>query len=103
MGVCKEYVNSEDMTVEFPHLGIQCVRKKDVEASLRERREIRVDPFRQGFRHIENTSSIDLNAVKLCFQVCKFKEETRSGNQYLEYMIQLIGTRNLMQETVFNV
>jgi len=68
MGVCKEYVNSEDMTVEFPHLGIQCVRKKDVEASLRERREIRVDPFRQGFRHIENTSSIDLNAVKLCFQ-----------------------------------
>ena len=69
MGVCKEYVNSEDMTVEFPHLGIQCVRKKDVEASLRERREIRVDPFRQGFSHMESPDSIDLNAVRLCFQV----------------------------------
>jgi len=67
-GVCKEYVDSEDMTIEFPHLGIQCVRKKDVEASLRERRSIRVDPYRQGFRHMENTGTIDLNAVKLCFQ-----------------------------------
>jgi len=67
-GVCKEYVDSEDMTIEFPHLGIQCVRKKDVEASLRERRGIRVDPYRQGFRHMENTGTIDLNAVKLCFQ-----------------------------------
>ena len=68
-GVCKEYINSEDMTLEFQHLGIQCVRKKDVEASLRERRGIRVDPYRQGFRHMENTGTIDLNAVKLCFQV----------------------------------
>ena len=57
------------MTLEFQHLGIQCVRKKDVEASLRERRGIRVDPYRQGFRHMENTGTIDLNAVKLCFQV----------------------------------
>ena len=72
MGVCKEYVNSEDMTLEFPHLGIQCVRKKDVETSLRERKSIRVDPYRQGFRHIETTSTIDLNAVKLCFQVYNF-------------------------------
>ena len=62
-------VNSEDMTVEFQHLGIQCVRKKDVEDSLKQRKEIRVDPFRMGWKHMENPSSIDLNAVKLCFQV----------------------------------
>ena len=72
MGVCKEYVNSEDMTIEFHHLGIQCVRKKDVETSFRERRSIRVDPYRQGFRHMDTTSTIDLNAVKLCFQVYIF-------------------------------
>ena len=66
-------VNSEDMSVEFQHLGIQCVRKKDVEDSLKQRKEIRVDPFRQGFKHMENPSSIDLNAVKLCFQVKKEK------------------------------
>ena len=63
------HVSSEDMTVEFQHLGIQCVRKKDIEDSLKQRKEIRVDPFKQGFKHIDNASSIDLNAVKLCFQV----------------------------------
>merc|ERR1712013_961928 len=29
-GVCTVNVNNDDMTVEFPHLGIQCVRKKDI-------------------------------------------------------------------------
>ena len=68
-GVCTLHVSSEDMTIEFQHLGIQCVRKKDIEESLRQRKDIRVDPFKQGFKHLENPSSIDLNAVKLCFQV----------------------------------
>merc|ERR1719410_1666407 len=67
-GVCTIYVNNEDMTVDFPHLGIQCVRKKDVDQSLKVRKEIRVDPYRAGFRHSESPASIDLNAVRLCFQ-----------------------------------
>jgi len=67
-GVCTLHVNNEDMTVEFQHLGIQCVRKKDIEESLKQRKDIRVDPYSQGFKHVENASSIDLNAVKLCFQ-----------------------------------
>ena len=58
------------MTVEFQHLGIQCVRKKDIADALKQRKEIRVDPFRQGFTHADSAGSIDLNAVKLCFQVC---------------------------------
>ena len=62
-------VKNDDMSVEFPHLGIQCVRKKDIPESLKQRQEIRVDPYRQGFGHAKNTGSIDLNAVKLCFQV----------------------------------
>ena len=68
-GVCTLHVNNEDMTVEFQHLGIQCVRKKDIEESLKQRSDIRGDPFKQGFKHVENPSSIDLNAVRLCFQV----------------------------------
>ena len=67
-GVCTIYVNNEDMTVEFPHLGIQCVRKKDVDQSLKVRKEIRVDPYRAGFRHSESPATLDLNAVRLCFQ-----------------------------------
>ena len=56
------------MTVEFQHLGIQCKRKRDVQAALEERKSIRVDPFNQGFQHANSPSTIDLNAVRLCFQ-----------------------------------
>merc|ERR1719420_206840 len=79
-GVCTMNVNSEDMTVEFPHLGIQCVRKKDIAEALKLRQEIRVDPFRQGFSHIESPNSIDLNAVKLCFQV--FLENPKNPGKF---------------------
>merc|ERR1719436_678408 len=79
-GVCTVNVNSDDMTVEFPHLGIQCVRKKDIAEALKQRQEIRVDPYRQGFGHADNAGSIDLNAVKLCFQV--FLENPNTPGKY---------------------
>ena len=60
------------MTLEFKHLGIQCVKKKDIGEALKQRKEIRVDPYRQGFGHAESAGSIDLSAVKLCFQVIVF-------------------------------
>jgi len=76
--------------VEFQHLGIQCVRKKDVEDSLKQRKEIRVDPFRQGFRHMENPSSIDLNAVKLCFQV--FLENPQTPGKFTTILPPVCST-----------
>merc|ERR1712012_340895 len=79
-GVCTMNINNEDMTVEFPHLGIQGVRKKDIAEALKLRQEIRVDPFRQGFDHVNNPNSIDLNAVKLCFQV--FLENPATPGKY---------------------
>ena len=60
---------NEDMTVEFQHLGIQCVRRKDIGEALKQREQIRVDPYRQGFDHMNSTQAVDLNAVRLCFQV----------------------------------
>ncbi|XP_017877911.1 embryonic polarity protein dorsal isoform X1 [Ceratina calcarata] len=68
-GVCTVEVSPENMTVIFANLGIQCVKKKDIEEALRIREEIRVDPFRTGFDHKRHPTSIDLNAVRLCFQV----------------------------------
>ncbi|XP_055309573.1 embryonic polarity protein dorsal-like isoform X2 [Sitodiplosis mosellana] len=68
-GVCTLEINNETMTATFANLGIQCVKKKDIEESLKEREKIRVDPFRKGFGHASQPSSIDLNAVRLCFQV----------------------------------
>lgn len=45
-GVCTIEINNESMTATFANLGIQCVKKKDIEDSLKERENIRVDPFR---------------------------------------------------------
>lgn len=45
-GVCTLEISPETMTATFSNLGIQCVKKKDIEAALRVREEIRVDPFR---------------------------------------------------------
>ncbi|XP_046663988.1 embryonic polarity protein dorsal isoform X5 [Homalodisca vitripennis] len=72
-GVCTVEVHCESMTQSFDHLGIQCVKKKDIEEALKAREEIRVDPFRTGFSHRSQPGSIDLNAVRLCFQA--FLEE----------------------------
>ena len=36
---------NDDMTASFPNLGIQCVKKKDIDESLTLRQQIRVDPF----------------------------------------------------------
>ncbi|XP_037708207.1 embryonic polarity protein dorsal isoform X3 [Drosophila subpulchrella] len=76
-GVCTLEINSETMRAVFSNLGIQCVKKKDIEAALKAREEIRVDPFKSGFTHRFQPSSIDLNSVRLCFQV--FMESEQKG------------------------
>ncbi|XP_051171659.1 embryonic polarity protein dorsal-like isoform X2 [Leptopilina boulardi] len=67
-GVCRVRLRGDNMTVSFPNLGIQCVRRKDVEASLTEREKERVDPFAVGFEHRRTHANIALNVVRLCFQ-----------------------------------
>nr|WCL52335.1 dorsal-like protein [Gryllodes sigillatus] len=75
-GVCTLEL-SDDMTATFSNLGIQCVKKRDIDEALRVREEIRVDPFRTGFAHRNQPGNIDLNAVRLCFQV--FLEGSEKG------------------------
>ena len=43
-GVCTLRIRDTN-TISFPHLGIQCAKKKDVEGNLKMRQEINVDPF----------------------------------------------------------
>ena len=64
------------MTCDIEHCGIQCVRKVDMPESLKTRKEIRVDPFSQGFDH--QNSAINVHGVRLCFQVF-LKPNTDSG------------------------
>ncbi|KAH0945556.1 hypothetical protein HN011_011334 [Eciton burchellii] len=76
-GVCTVEVPAGNMVATFSNLGIQCVKKKDIEEALRVRQELRVDPFRTGFEHKKHPTNIDLNAVRLCFQV--FLEGSQKG------------------------
>lgn len=49
-GVFSQQVHSNNnMIVSFSNLGIQCVKKRDIEDALRVREEIRVDPFGSTF------------------------------------------------------
>jgi len=76
-GVCTMEI-SPTMSCSFPNLGIQCVKKKDIEGALALRQQIRVDPFQTGFTHFTtNSQTVDLNCVRLCFQV--FLEGNEEG------------------------
>jgi len=75
-GVCTMEL-TEAMNCSFPNLGIQCVKKKDIEESLALRQQIRVDPFQTGFTHKTNPQNIDLNCIRLAFQV--FLEGNEKG------------------------
>ncbi|GFT25575.1 embryonic polarity protein dorsal [Nephila pilipes] len=68
-GVCYKSINTPDMVCSFANLGIQCVKKKDIKESLTQREEIKVDPFGTGFSHHLEPNKINLNALRLCFQV----------------------------------
>ena len=44
-GVCTLEIPAEAMAISFQSLGIQCVKKKEIEEALTLREQIRVDPF----------------------------------------------------------
>ncbi|XP_022665229.1 proto-oncogene c-Rel-like isoform X2 [Varroa jacobsoni] len=68
-GVYSNKFDKTDMTATFTSLGIQCVKKTEVLGSLDERAKLRIDPFKTNYEHRARPGDIDLNAVRLCFQV----------------------------------
>ncbi|MCJ8739907.1 hypothetical protein PDJAM_G00052840 [Pangasius djambal] len=56
----------------FVNLGIQCVRRKELDASLTKRKKKNIDPFSTG--HSKSIEDMDMNVVRLCFQ-CELERE----------------------------
>ncbi|XP_028276129.1 transcription factor RelB homolog [Parambassis ranga] len=66
-GICLVTINPHsNRRHSFASLGIQCVRRKELDISLQKRRSQNIDPFHTG--HTKGIEDIDMNAVRLCFQ-----------------------------------
>lgn len=69
-GICIVNISPKNnMVADFPKLGIECVKRKDMSNSLMQRKTIKVDPFKQGFQHMTSKTDLNLNSIRLCFQV----------------------------------
>ncbi|XP_077888029.1 transcription factor RelB isoform X5 [Ictidomys tridecemlineatus] len=50
----------------FNNLGIQCVRKKEIEAAIERKIQQGIDPYNAG--SLKNHQEVDMNVVRICFQ-----------------------------------
>lgn len=72
-GVCVVEADPKDMTATISHIGIQCVKKKDMAASLEVRKTSGIDPFKQGFSFVHDGAfSPNPSILRLCFQAYLF-------------------------------
>ncbi|XP_022076688.2 transcription factor RelB isoform X2 [Acanthochromis polyacanthus] len=66
-GICKVTFNPHNnRRHSFANLGIQCVRRRELDISLQKRRSQNIDPFQTG--HSKGIEDMDMNSVRLCFQ-----------------------------------
>ncbi|KAG8001988.1 Transcription factor RelB, partial [Nibea albiflora] len=66
-GICVVTLNPHNnRRHSFANLGIQCVRRKELDLSLKKRRSQNIDPFQTG--DTKGIEDMDMNAVRLCFQ-----------------------------------
>ena len=72
-GVCTIELDSDTMSCSFPSLGIQCVKKKEIEESLKLRQQIRVDPFQS-----KSEKNRQITTMKIVFGQCTRKAKNCS-------------------------
>lgn len=66
-GICVVTINPHNSRRHsFANLGIQCVRRRELDRSLEKRRSQNIDPFQTG--HTKSIEDMDMNVVRLCFQ-----------------------------------
>lgn len=80
-GICQVEVSPDtQMGACFSNLGIQCVKRREVQDALQERRRQGVDPFNTYRESDEHPSvDIDLATVRLCFEGFVFQ-----NNQFIK-------------------
>ncbi|KAF7993284.1 hypothetical protein HCN44_006344 [Aphidius gifuensis] len=73
-----KYVKNNEI-INFPNLVIKKCKKVNFKDALIMREKMEIDPFKAGFEHKNSPNKIDLNSLRLCFQVFLIdEEETKS-------------------------
>uniref|UniRef100_U3DUI3 Transcription factor RelB n=1 Tax=Callithrix jacchus TaxID=9483 RepID=U3DUI3_CALJA len=66
-GVCRVRLRPHvSLRHSFNNLGIQCVRKKEIEAAIERKIQLGIDPYNAG--SLKNHQEVDMNVVRICFQ-----------------------------------
>ena len=69
-GACCYYFQPNTLHhITLSNLNVRFCAKKNIDQSLQEREKMRIDPFKTGFEHRMTPRLIDLNCIRLCFQV----------------------------------
>jgi len=86
-GICRiEVTPKNNMTAIFEKIGIECITRREIPKSLARYKELRIDPFNQGFEHMNAktcSTIMDLNSLRLCFQVLIPPSPDASLDEYL--------------------
>ncbi|XP_033227990.1 transcription factor p65-like [Belonocnema kinseyi] len=101
-GICSIKMNLDGNAVSFSHLAIQCVKKKQVRDALEIRKREQVDPFATGFEHMDFPDTIDLNAVRLCFQVFIQGSDRRFSVPLKPVATSIIYNKKAVEEPVIH-
>nr|XP_014346558.1 PREDICTED: transcription factor RelB [Latimeria chalumnae] len=73
-GICRVTIKpSISKTHSFTNLGIQCVKKKEMEEAFQIRQKNKVNPFNTSIS--QNVENIDMNVVRICFQADFCRED----------------------------
>ncbi|KAK3930978.1 Embryonic polarity protein dorsal [Frankliniella fusca] len=66
-GIYQKQVHSS--IISFEKLGVQFTKRKEIEKVMQIREMKNIDPFQTGFQHCKQLKDIDLDWIRLCFQV----------------------------------
>ncbi|XP_060821363.1 embryonic polarity protein dorsal-like [Bombus pascuorum] len=102
--VCTVEVTLENTIITFTQFGIKRVNKNNIRKALEIREQLGIDPFQTGFEHKNYVDSIDLNKLRLCFQVVLEGEQIGMLNTPLEPVVSnVIRNRSMSNLSIHDL
>ena len=88
------------MLKRFPNLGIQCVRRREIQSSILERLKNKINPFNTDHHQLKN--EVDLNVVRMCFEAFLLDNKGNCKNKLKPVVSQCIYDKSLLRKYLVN-